>query len=65
MNTNIKEKSIELYPVRMKLNKKCTGEYDQNLPRRKAFMRGYTMAMEDFFKINKEVKRQIYGDEKA
>ena len=36
----IEQKALQLYPVKHKLNKKGTGDYDSNLPRRKAYIQG-------------------------
>ena len=36
--------ALELYPERKRQNKKGTGEYDANLPRRKAYIKGWTDA---------------------
>lgn len=37
-------RALELYPERKRQNKKGTGEYDANLPRRKAYIKGWTDA---------------------
>lgn len=41
----IKE-SLKRFPIRHKENKKGTGEYDSNLPRRKAFVDGACFVLE-------------------
>lgn len=38
--TDIEQKALELFPVKEKLNKKGTGSYDANLPRRRAWIEG-------------------------
>ena len=38
----IEARALELYPERKRQNKKGTGEYDANLPRRKAYIKGWT-----------------------
>lgn len=38
----IKQKALEVFPIREKLNKKGTGSYDPNMPRRKAYIQGAT-----------------------
>ena len=40
----IEARALELYPERKRQNKKGTGEYDANLPRRKAYIQGWTDA---------------------
>ena len=40
----IEARALELYPERKRQNKKDTGEYDANLPRRKAYVKGWTDA---------------------
>ena len=40
----IEARALELYPERKRQNKKGTGEYDANLPRRKAYVKGWTDA---------------------
>ena len=42
----VEQKALNLYPVRKKLNKKDTGSYDPNLPRRKAFIQGAMYVLE-------------------
>lgn len=37
---DINEESLKRFPIRHKENKKGTGEYDSNFPRRKAFIEG-------------------------
>ena len=37
----IEARALELYPERKRQNKKGTGEYDANLPRRKAYIQGW------------------------
>lgn len=59
MTKTIKEVALELYPIKKKLSKNGKAEYDQNQPRRKAFMRGHQMALETFFKINKEIRNRF------
>ena len=41
----IKE-SLKRFPIRHKENKKGTGEYDSNFPRRKAFIEGACFVLE-------------------
>lgn len=41
----IEARALELYPERKRQNKKGTGEYDSNLPRRKAYIKGWTDAL--------------------
>jgi hypothetical protein len=41
----IKAKALELYPYKMKENKKGTGRYDARLLQRKAYIRGYMDAL--------------------
>ena len=41
----IKE-SLKRFPIRYKENKKGTGEYDSNFPRRKAFIEGACFVLE-------------------
>ena len=38
----IEAQALELYPERKRQNKNGTGEYDANLPRRKAYIKGWT-----------------------
>ena len=45
--TKAETKALEKYPVKHRLNKKATGEFDSNLPRRKAYIEGYNQAIED------------------
>lgn len=45
--TKAETKALEKYPVKQRLNKKATGEFDSNLPRRKAYIEGYHQAIED------------------
>ena len=40
----IEARALELYPERKRQNKKGTSEYDANLPRRKAYIKGWTDA---------------------
>ena len=40
----IEARALELYPERKRQNKKGTGEYDANLPRRNAYIKGWTDA---------------------
>ena len=40
----IEARALELYPERKRQNKNGTGEYDANLPRRKAYIKGRTDA---------------------
>ena len=40
----IEARALELYPERKRQNKNGTGEYDANLPRRKAYIKGWTDA---------------------
>lgn len=37
----IEARALDLYPERKRQNKKGTGEYDANLPRRKAYIKGW------------------------
>lgn len=48
MNTTeeIIKESLKRFPIRHKENKKGTGEYDSNLPRRKAFVDGACFVLE-------------------
>lgn len=41
-------KSLEHFPIRERFNNKCTGTYDPNFPRRKAFEMGYIQAVDDY-----------------
>lgn len=43
---DINEESLKRFPIRHKENKKGTGEYDSNLPRRKAFVEGAFFVLE-------------------
>ena len=43
-NKEIEQVALEEYPVRKCQNKKGSGEYDPNLPRRRAFTRGAVWA---------------------
>ena len=45
--TKAETKALEKYPVKHRLNKKATGEFDSNLPRRKAYIEGYHQAIAD------------------
>lgn len=40
------ELALRAYPVREKTNKKGTGTYDPNLPRRRAYAEGFNRAVE-------------------
>lgn len=44
------QKALELFPVRKKENKKGTGDYDPNIPRRKAFIKGGQYALKNLWK---------------
>ena len=46
----IEQKALELFPVKHKENKKGTGEYDSNLPRRKAYIQGAIEALQGVWK---------------
>ena len=46
----IKQTALKLFPIRDKLNKKATGRYDPNMPRRKAYIQGATEALDDLWK---------------
>lgn len=37
------KQALELYPVVERMNKRGTGVYDANLPRRKAWLEGYAI----------------------
>ena len=39
-NNEIEDSALESYPVKERFNKKATGTYDPNLPRRKAYVEG-------------------------
>ena len=43
---DINEVSLKRFPIRHKENKKGTGEYDSNFPRRKAFVDGACFVLE-------------------
>ena len=40
--------------LKHRLNKKATGEFDSNLPRRKAYIEGYYQAIEDAYEWIKQ-----------
>jgi len=46
----IMEKALELFPIKHKQNKKATGEYDSNLPRRKAYIQGASDVLKSLWK---------------
>ena len=48
------ECALAEYPIKHKTNKKDTGEYDPNLPRRKAFIKGYHQAEKDLIENKHE-----------
>jgi hypothetical protein len=52
--SKLEEQALKLYPVRTRDNKKGTGTFDANYPRRQAYLRGYNEA------IDKAVK-WLYG----
>lgn len=51
---DINEESLKRFPIRHKENKKGTGEYDSNLPRRKAFVDGACFVLEIEINDNNE-----------
>ena len=55
----IEAKALELYPVRKRMNKKGTGEFDANLPRRQAYIQGYKDGMPKI--TGDDIIRKIIG----
>lgn len=58
-------KALEKYPVKHRLNKKATGEFDSNLPRRKAYIEGYHQAIVDaceWIKQQQEMLDDCFSD---
>lgn len=47
MSKKAEEAAITAYPEKDALNKKATGHYDPNYPRRKAYQQGYEQAEKD------------------
>lgn len=63
--TKAETKALEKYPVKHKFNKKATGEFDSNLPRRKAYIEGYHQAIEDaceWIKQQQEMLEDCFSD---
>ena len=63
--TKAETKALEKYPVKHRLNKKATGEFDSNLPRRKAYIKGYHKAIEDaceWIKQQQEMLDDCFSD---
>ena len=50
MAIDIEKIALEKYPVREKFNKKATGTYDPNLPRRRAFIEGMKYILDNIWK---------------
>ncbi len=63
-DSDIEERALEVFPVRKKLNKKGTGEYDANLSRRKAFIQGFkdSLSCGEFAVIKSVVTRNETTD---
>ena len=47
MSKRAEEAALKSYPEKDALNKKATGHYDANYPRRKAYQQGYEQAAID------------------
>lgn len=47
MSKRAEEAALKAYPEKDALNKKATGHYDPNYPRRKAYQQGYEQAEKD------------------
>lgn len=47
MSKRAVEAALKAYPEKDALNKKATGHYDPNYPRRKAYQQGYEQAEKD------------------
>ena len=63
--TKVETKALEKYPVKQRLNKNATGEFDSNLPRRKAYIEGYHQAIEDaceWIKQQQEMLDDCFSD---
>lgn len=58
--SDMENASLEIFPIRKKFNKKGTGEYDKNLPRRKAFILGAQWQKEQLMKDSVEGKVDHY-----
>ena len=57
----IEKKALTLYPVREKTNKKGTGTFDPNLPRRRAYQQGYEQAVSDLTARTIDTRRGKYN----
>jgi hypothetical protein len=63
--TKVETKALEKYPVKHRLNKKATGGFDSNLPRRKAYIEGYHQAIADaceWIKQQQEMLDDCFSD---
>ena len=58
INEKMNEMALKAYPVREKFNKKATGTYDPNLPRRKAYMEGFQQAVKIMLGMLTEISNE-------
>lgn len=62
MSKRSEEAAIKAYPQKEAWNKKATGHYDPNFPRRKAYLQGYEQAEKDIISIIESRIDEILGD---
>lgn len=53
---------MKAYPQKDALNKKATGHYDANYPRRKAYQQGYEQAEKDILSLIESRLSELLGD---
>ena len=54
--------ALKAYPEKDALNKKATGHYDPNYPRRKAYQQGYEQAEKNIISLIESRLSELLGD---
>lgn len=62
MSKRAEESALKAYPQKDALNKKATGHYDPNYPRRKANQQGYEQAEKDILSLIESRLSELHGD---
>ena len=62
MSRSSEEMALRAYPEKDVLNKKATGHYDANYPRRKAYQQGYEQAEKDIIPLINRLCEAILFD---
>jgi hypothetical protein len=62
MSKRAEEAALKAYPEKDALNKKATGHYDPNYPRRKAHQQGYEQAEKDILSLIESRLSELLGD---